>query len=161
MKIDRRKIRNIVLTSVALAVALCAALLNFFGEAADDAVFVSNFLASVLYVLVLTGFLSYAAIGKERILLTAGRCWCLFSMAVFLFSAVATAAELTVEGPFAVVLHVIVLLFAMPMYGLYLLIGSTVVLNCVSFCVMLFLSFVPEIVVTIIRSVRLKKELKK
>lgn len=158
---DRSRLRVILSLSAFLTVTVSVILLNFFGEAANESALLTNFFATLLYLLVLYAFMAYAGIRRVRTLCVFGRWWCVLSMLVFLLSAVATAAGLSVEGWAAVLLHLLVIVFAMPTYGLSLIIGSRIVISCVSFVLTAAACFVPEGAAAIHRSFRVRRELKK
>lgn len=158
---DRSRVRVIAALSLFLALTLTAALLNFLSETVGEGAFVINLILTLLYAVGFAAMMATAGLLALRPLAVFGRVFAVISMVVFVFSAVATAAGLVVEGGLAVFVHAAVLLFAMPMYGLDLLIGSSIAVDCVSFLWMVLLCFVPEISVSVRASVRVRHELKK
>lgn len=157
---DRKRITFIVAISLFFAVTLTVTLINFFGQEVYETASVTNLLLSVLYVLTVAAFMGFAGLRSILSLVRFGRIWCLLSMLVLIGSAIAYAASLSLSGPVAIAVQVIVIVFAMPFFGFYLIIGNSVALDFVAFLLMLFLCFVPEISQAVYKSHKVRRQLK-
>lgn len=159
IEFDRHRLKRIIAVSLILSVSLIAMMLNYFGIATEDGVYLTNFIATLAYFASWILFMSYAGMKGIRSLLIFSRVWCIISLVTLVFSAVATVASLSVEGVLGMIVNIIVTLWAVPTYGMHLIIGSRIVLICLAFMIMLGLCFVPEIAVKLRCRHMIRKEL--